>query len=163
EPLHVEPAPRAGPPPPPRGGGEDRARGPRPSPDRGALRARPSAIARRRPGSRARSRRRPHREGRHPRGRSALLRGLGGARGPRAFARLYADGPSAILVGWGMQRRVNGAAIVRAVDALAAVSGNMGRKGGGSLFYRRRRKAFDLGFIQGAPVAPRSICEPLMG
>jgi anaerobic selenocysteine-containing dehydrogenase len=80
-----------------------------------------------------------------------------------AFARLYADGPSAILVGWGMQRRLNGAAIVRAVDALAAVSGNMGRAGGGSLFYWRRRKAFDLSFIQGAAVAPRTLSEPLLG
>ncbi len=81
----------------------------------------------------------------------------------RAFARAYARGPSAILVGWGMQRRKNGAAIVRAIDALAAVSGNMGRRGGGALFYWRRRKAFDLSFIQGAAVSPRSICEPLMG
>jgi anaerobic selenocysteine-containing dehydrogenase len=39
----------------------------------------------------------------------------------------------------------------------------MGRKGGGSLFYWRRRKAFDLSLIKGAAVAPRTICEPLMG
>jgi len=81
----------------------------------------------------------------------------------RRFAGAYAAGPSAILVGWGMQRRKNGAAIVRAIDALATVSGNMGRPGGGSLFYWRRRKAFDLSFVRGVEVAPRSICEPLMG
>src|SRR5579872_3474645 len=79
----------------------------------------------------------------------------------RRFAGAYAAGPSAILVGWGMQRRKNGAAIVRAIDALATVTGNMGRPGGGSLFYWRRRKAFDLSFVRGVEVAPRSICEPL--
>jgi anaerobic selenocysteine-containing dehydrogenase len=80
-----------------------------------------------------------------------------------AVARAYASGPSAILVGWGMGRRTNGASIVRAVDALAAVSGNMGRKGGGALFYWKRRKAFDLSFVKGAAVAPRTISEPLFG
>ncbi|MBI3722576.1 molybdopterin-dependent oxidoreductase [bacterium] len=80
-----------------------------------------------------------------------------------SLASLYERGPSAILVGWGMQRRTNGAANIRAVDALAAVSGNMGRPGGGSLFYWRRRAAFDLSFIEGAKVAPRTISEPLFG
>src|SRR5580765_575858 len=46
-----------------------------------------------------------------------------------AVADLYADGPSAILVGWGMQRRTNGSATVRVLDALAAVSGNVGVPG----------------------------------
>jgi anaerobic selenocysteine-containing dehydrogenase len=49
----------------------------------------------------------------------------------RALADLYAAGPSAILVGWGLQRRARGAATVRALDALAAVTGNLGIPGGG--------------------------------
>src|SRR5207253_2992766 len=36
------------------------------------------------------------------------------------IARRLHEGPAAILVGWGMARRVNGGAIVRALDALCA-------------------------------------------
>ncbi len=80
------------------------------------------------------------------------------------LARMLGPGrPTATLVGWGMVRRTNGAAIVRALDALAAVSGNLGIPGGGVSFYFRRRRAFDLGFIQGAAAAPRTVCEPLFG
>src|SRR5262249_20418371 len=79
------------------------------------------------------------------------------------FARDYADGPSAILVGWGMQRRANGSGTIRALDALGAISGNLGVPGGGVSFYFRRRGAFDASFIGGLAAAPRSICEPLFG
>ena len=77
--------------------------------------------------------------------------------------RLGPEGPTAILVGWGMGRRMNGAGIVRALDALGAITGNLGVPGGGVSFYFRRRGAFDVSFIQGAPAAPRTICEPLFG
>lgn len=75
----------------------------------------------------------------------------------------YADGPSAILVGWGMQRRTNGAGVIRAIDGLAAVSGNLGIVGGGVSFYCKRRGAFEQSFLEDAPPAPRSIPEPLLG
>jgi len=77
--------------------------------------------------------------------------------------RLGPDKPTAILVGWGMGRRVNGAGIVRALDALCAISGNIGVPGGGVSFYFKRRGAFDTTFIQGKAVAPRTVCEPLFG
>ena len=77
--------------------------------------------------------------------------------------RLGPGQPTAILVGWGMGRRVNGAAIVRALDALGAISGNLGRPGGGVSFYFKRRGAFDTSFVRGAEVAPRSVAEPLLG
>jgi anaerobic selenocysteine-containing dehydrogenase len=79
----------------------------------------------------------------------------------RALADRFADGPTAILVGWGMQRRQRGGAIVRALDALAAISGNLFRSGGGVSFYFRRRKAFR----PFGPVVkpPRVIREPLFG
>lgn len=80
-----------------------------------------------------------------------------------ALADLYADGPSAILVGWGMQRRTNGSATVRTLDALGAVAGNIGVEGGGVSFYFKRRGAFDLSFTRGLEVAARSIPEPLLG
>ncbi len=79
------------------------------------------------------------------------------------LARRLHDRPCAILVGWGMGRRVNGAAIVRALDALGALSGNLGIPGGGVSFYFKRRGAFDTSFIAGKRVAPRTVCEPLFG
>jgi anaerobic selenocysteine-containing dehydrogenase len=79
------------------------------------------------------------------------------------LADVYLAGPSAILVGWGMQRRTNGAATVRVIDALGALSGNLGVPGGGVSFYFARRGAFDHSFIGGLEAAPRSIPEPLLG
>jgi len=52
---------------------------------------------------------------------------------------------------------------VRMMDALGAVSGNIGIAGGGVSFYFKRRGAFDLSFSRGLAVAPRSIPEPLLG
>lgn len=77
--------------------------------------------------------------------------------------RLGPGKPTAILVGWGMGRRVNGAGIVRALDALGAISGNIGISGGGVSFYFKRRGAFDTSFIRGKEAAPRTVCEPLFG
>ena len=77
--------------------------------------------------------------------------------------RLGPDKPTSILVGWGMGRRINGAGAVRALDALCALSGNIGIPGGGISFYFKRRGAFDTSFVQGAKVAPRTVCEPLFG
>src|SRR3954465_14972064 len=78
-------------------------------------------------------------------------------------ARRLHQGPTAILVGWGMARRVNGGAIVRALDALGAISGNLGVAGGGVSYYFKRRKTFDHSFIQGIKAAPRTVLEPLFG
>jgi anaerobic selenocysteine-containing dehydrogenase len=71
--------------------------------------------------------------------------------------RLGPEKPCAILVGWGLQRRSGGSATVRALDALGAISGNLGIEGGGVSFYFARRMGFDLSFRSGA--APRSVCE----
>jgi len=74
----------------------------------------------------------------------------------------YANGPSSIQVGWGLQRRRHGAATIRAIDALGAISGNLGIPGGGVSFYFTRRTAFDLSFSK-PDGAPRRIAEPLLG
>ncbi|HEX6812231.1 MAG TPA: molybdopterin-dependent oxidoreductase [Planctomycetota bacterium] len=78
-----------------------------------------------------------------------------------ALADQFANGPTAILVGWGMQRRQRGGAIVRALDALSAISGNLFRSGGGVSFYFKRRKAFRP--FGPAVQHPRVIREPLLG
>ena len=73
----------------------------------------------------------------------------------------FAAGPTAILVGWGMQRRQRGGAIVRALDALCAISGNLFCSGGGCSFYFARRKPFrPFGQVV---EPPRTIREPLLG
>ena len=48
------------------------------------------------------------------------------------LARLYATtGPAAILLGYGLQRHSNSGNTIRAIDALAALTGNIGVPGGG--------------------------------
>ncbi|MBL8841355.1 MAG: molybdopterin-dependent oxidoreductase [Planctomycetes bacterium] len=80
------------------------------------------------------------------------------------FAELYATCfPAAILVGWGLARRSHGAAVVRLLDALATVRGNMGVSGGGCSYYFARRSAFDTSFVRGEAAAPRTLSEPLLG
>ncbi len=78
------------------------------------------------------------------------------------IADALAAGPTAILVGWGMQRRRHGGAIVRALDALSALTGNLFRAGGGCSFYFKRRKAFaNADLASGRAV--RTVREPLFG
>lgn len=99
----------------------------------------------------------------------ALSKGSGGwareadvSRGDvEAIAAMLTGRPCSIQVGWGMARRMNGSAIVRSLDALGAVSGNIGIPGGGVSFYFRRRGAFDVSFLGKNP--PRAISEPLLG
>jgi len=78
-----------------------------------------------------------------------------------AIASALAERPCSIQVGWGMGRRMNGSAIVRALDALGAISGNLGIPGGGVSFYYKRRGPFDTSFLKKTP--PRAIPEPLLG
>lgn len=86
-----------------------------------------------------------------------------GAEDVTAVADALAERPCAIQVGWGMQRRAKGAEIVRLLDALGAISGNLGIPGGGVSFYFKRRGAFDLSFLEGEKVAPRTLLDPLLG
>ncbi len=71
--------------------------------------------------------------------------------------------PGSIFIGWGLARRRFGAASVRAIDALAAITGNLGIKGGGVSFYFARRSAFDTSSVRGEDVAPRTIREACFG
>jgi anaerobic selenocysteine-containing dehydrogenase len=72
--------------------------------------------------------------------------------------------PAALFVGWGLGRRLHGSATVRLLDALGAITGNLGVPGGGVSYYFQRRGGFDTSFIarpenQGA----RTFVEPLLG
>jgi len=72
-----------------------------------------------------------------------------------------AQGPTAILVGWGMGRRSNGGAIIRALDALGAISGSLGVPGGGVSYYFKRKRAFRKPWDAAEP--PRTIHEIRFG
>ncbi|NLC38825.1 MAG: molybdopterin-dependent oxidoreductase, partial [Clostridia bacterium] len=58
------------------------------------------------------------------------------------LARLYTQSkPCASWIGFGLQRHGNGGQNVRAIDALAALSGNLGRPGGG-VYYQHLKTCF---------------------
>ena len=50
--------------------------------------------------------------------------------------------PSAIWVGYGMQRSANGGQNTRAINALSAITGNIGLKGGGIYYFNLTPKCF---------------------
>lgn len=80
------------------------------------------------------------------------------------LAELYDQNrPSSILVGWGAPRRKNGALTVRAMDALAAVSGNIGVPGSGASFYYQRRRSFSRANLPPAEEPPRTFSETRLG
>ena len=57
------------------------------------------------------------------------------AREIREVAEEYASAdPATIWIGYGMQRHTNGGASVRSIDALAAMTGNIGKEGGGARY-----------------------------
>ncbi len=51
-----------------------------------------------------------------------------------SLAHIYSNGPTATYMGLGMQRYANGGNTIRLIDALVAVSGNVGIPGGGANF-----------------------------
>lgn len=78
-----------------------------------------------------------------------------------AMAELVVDRPCAFLLGWGMARRTNGGAIIRAIDGLCALSGNLGIPGGGATYRADKRGV--LCSIADVPVPTRSVAEPELG
>lgn len=80
------------------------------------------------------------------------------------LCRLYDENrPSSLLVGWGAPRRSNGAETVRAMDALTAVSGNIGVPGSCTSFYFQRRRSFNREALPKHAPIPRTISETRMG
>jgi anaerobic selenocysteine-containing dehydrogenase len=72
--------------------------------------------------------------------------------------------PAAILGGWGVQRHSNGANTYRLLDALGAITGNVGIRGGGVSHGMDETRWFDKG-VQGAEYAAarREIPRPMTG
>ena len=80
------------------------------------------------------------------------------------LAQLYLENsPSSILVGWGAPRRPNGAQTVRAMDALAAVSGNIGVAGACVSFYFQRKRHFVRDQLPPERTPPRTFSEARLG
>lgn len=96
---------------------------------------------------------------------AALLDACGVA--PTDFAELLAcyiaDGPTATLIGWGVQRYLHGGENVRFIDALAALSGNVGRAGGGVSYGISSGRNFVKWATRGVAPAPRSLPMHALG
>ncbi|GAB7022288.1 molybdopterin-dependent oxidoreductase [Salidesulfovibrio brasiliensis] len=60
--------------------------------------------------------------------------------------------PATIWIGYGLQRHVNGGATVRSIDALVAMTGNVGREGGGARYGHLQTWGFNYhAMIQSPP------------
>lgn len=83
----------------------------------------------------------------------------------REIAALYGrHKPAALFVGWGLGRRSHGSATVRLLDALGAITGNLGVPGGGVSYYFQRRGGFDTSFVKRPEnKGARTLLEPLLG
>ena len=70
-------------------------------------------------------------------------------------AHLYGAGPSLLWIGQGLQRQPNGGNVVRAVAALPAVTGNLGRQGAGFLYLNGfGNRGIDEDYLSGADAYP---------
>lgn len=83
----------------------------------------------------------------------------------REIAELYGRSkPAALFVGWGLGRRLHGSATIRLLDALGALSGNLGVAGGGVSYYFQRRGGFDTSFTRKPENdGARTLLEPMLG
>jgi anaerobic selenocysteine-containing dehydrogenase len=80
--------------------------------------------------------------------------------------RLYSSpGPTATLIGWGLQRHAFGGENVRFINALALLSGNVGRRGGGSTFGISSMRSFNRSWASAPPSGSprRTLCLPSIG
>jgi len=70
-------------------------------------------------------------------------------------AHLYGSGPSLLWIGQGLQRQPTGGNVVRAVAALPAVTGSLGRPGGGFLYLNgAENRGIDEDYLAGAGAYP---------
>jgi anaerobic selenocysteine-containing dehydrogenase len=80
------------------------------------------------------------------------------------FAYYSLQEPVASLLGWGLQRYKHGGENVRFINALALLSGNIGRRGGGSYFNISSTRNFHLSWTKGSPEKKRrTLLLPTIG
>ncbi|GAB6181559.1 molybdopterin-dependent oxidoreductase [Desulfotomaculum defluvii] len=83
----------------------------------------------------------------------------------RQLAQMYATTkPASIFFGYGLQRYTNGGQTIRSIDALAAITGNIGKSGGGANYAGGHWKGF-FNSISGneLPHRSRSLPWPILG
>jgi anaerobic selenocysteine-containing dehydrogenase len=68
-------------------------------------------------------------------------------------ARVYGEGPSLLWIGQGLQRQPTGGNVMRAVAALPAVSGNLGRRGAGVLYLNGDYRGIDGDYLVASHLA----------
>lgn len=74
------------------------------------------------------------------------------------------EGPTSTIIGAGVQRYQYGGENVRFINALAVLSGNMGRSGGGSHFHLHSLRNFDPAWIWSGEARPRrTLVMPIIG
>lgn len=80
------------------------------------------------------------------------------------YAAYAEDGPTATIVGAGIQRYAHGGETVRFINALAMASGNIGRSGGGTCFHLHSMGVFNLDWSRNPDLkSRRSFLEPTVG
>ncbi|MGD8315483.1 MAG: molybdopterin-dependent oxidoreductase, partial [Syntrophobacterales bacterium] len=80
------------------------------------------------------------------------------------FAYYSLQEPVASLLGWGLQRYKHGGENVRFINALALLSGNIGRRGGGSYFNISSTRNFHLSWAKNSPEKKRrTLLLPTIG
>ncbi|MGA2226635.1 MAG: molybdopterin-dependent oxidoreductase [Syntrophobacteraceae bacterium] len=80
------------------------------------------------------------------------------------LARLYGQAkPASILLGYGINKWVHSVEMIRLIDALGALTGNIGRAGGGVNHGFNTRRHFDVSVMAPAARKHRTIAEPLLG
>jgi len=66
----------------------------------------------------------------------------------KSLSRVYATAePASIILGYGMQRYINGGQNIRTIDALGALSGNIGKSGGGVTYANKSISKFVKGYV----------------
>ena len=79
----------------------------------------------------------------------------------RFLADIYADSSPASLIGWGVQRHGFGGETIRWINALAWLSGAVGRSGSGVYFNISSNHLLDFSWL--GPTDNRSFCLPIIG
>ena len=81
----------------------------------------------------------------------------------RLFEFYSQDGPAASVLGWGLQRHPYGGENVRYIDALAFLSGQIGRSGGGSYFALSSNQNYSLHWADDMNKASERVLKPTVG